>query len=338
MRKRKLGRTGLDVSELVFGGGWVGGILINGDDETRRAAIRRALAAGINWIDTAPSYGQGRSEEALGWLLPELDRQPDLTAPYLSTKVALDPASGEDFASQAARSIEGSLKRLNRESVDLVFLHNGLAQEAAGHSISLDQLLGRGGAAEALEALRDQGLTRFIGLTASGPAECCRDAVSSGRFDAAQVYYNMLNPSAARQSMPAGWTGHDFTGVIDACEAAGCGVVVIRALAAGVLATEERHGREVVMTRDSDLAVEELRARAAMEALGLNETAQTSYGTRSQAAIRFVLANGKISCTEIGLAELSHLDQAIEAAEMGPLPPEALDALERLYERNFGLG
>ena len=85
MRYRPFGRTGLQVSELVFGGGWVGGILIHQDDATKRAAIERALEAGINWIDTAPSYGDGESERAIGWLLEGVADQP-----YLSTKVRLD--------------------------------------------------------------------------------------------------------------------------------------------------------------------------------------------------------------------------------------------------------
>ncbi len=332
MKTRRLGRTGIEVSEVIFGGGWVGGILINGDDDTRRKAIRRALDAGINWIDTAPSYGQGRSEEALGWLLPEVDEQP-----YLSTKVRLDGASSESYASQMQRSIEGSLERLNRPSVDAVFLHNAISGAGGASGIPVERLLGSQGAADALDGLREQGLTRFIGLTASGPAESCCAAVASGRFDVAQVYYNMLNPSAARSAMPAAWRGHDFSGLMGVCARQDCGIVVIRALASGVLATDERHGREIPMTRDSELAVEEQRARAAMEALGLDENGMTAYGTRSQAAIRFVLANEAIACTEVGLAELAHLDQAIEAADMGPLPREALDALDTLYERNFGL-
>ena len=76
MKYRKFGRTGLEVSEVVFGGGKVGGILIDADDGTRRKAIRRALDAGINWIDTAALYGEGRSERALGWLLGEIDDEP----------------------------------------------------------------------------------------------------------------------------------------------------------------------------------------------------------------------------------------------------------------------
>ena len=85
MRYRAFGRTGLQVSELVFGGGFVGGILIHADDDTKLAALRRGLDGGMNWIDTAPSYGDGQSEEALGWLLKEVDAKP-----YLSTKVGLD--------------------------------------------------------------------------------------------------------------------------------------------------------------------------------------------------------------------------------------------------------
>jgi aryl-alcohol dehydrogenase-like predicted oxidoreductase len=85
MKRRKFGRTGLDVSELVFGGGKVGGILIYKDDDTKRTVIRRALDGGIYWIDTAPKYGDGKSEEALGRLLDEID-----VTPYLSTKVQLD--------------------------------------------------------------------------------------------------------------------------------------------------------------------------------------------------------------------------------------------------------
>ena len=51
----------------------MGGILIDADDDTRRAAIRVAIDGGINWIDTAAAYGSGQSEEAIGWLLRELD-------------------------------------------------------------------------------------------------------------------------------------------------------------------------------------------------------------------------------------------------------------------------
>ena len=95
MRYRPFGRTGLQVSELVFGGGWVGGILIHQDDGTKRAALQRALEAGVNWVDTAPSYGDGQSEAALGWLLREVE-----PTPYVSTKVRLDLGRLDDIPGQ----------------------------------------------------------------------------------------------------------------------------------------------------------------------------------------------------------------------------------------------
>jgi D-threo-aldose 1-dehydrogenase len=204
MRYRPLGSTGLKVSELVFGGGWVGGVLIHQKDEVKLAVLRRAMEAGINWIDTAPSYGKGKSEEALGWLLTEIEDEP-----YLSTKVMLDTANLKDTPGQVEKSIQESLRRLDRESVDLLQLHNPIELKPKENSISVDDVLKKGGAADALEKLRDQGVTSHIGFTALGDAETVKKVIDSGRFETAQVYYNMLNPSAGR-AMPKGWTGHDF--------------------------------------------------------------------------------------------------------------------------------
>jgi D-threo-aldose 1-dehydrogenase len=320
MRYRTFGRTGLRVSELVFGGGWVGGVLIHQDDATKLATLRRAMEAGINWVDTAPSYGKGQSEQALGWLLKELHTQP-----HLSTKVYLDPARLDDIAGQVERSMHESLRRLGRDSVDVLLLHNPIEADA----VTIDHVLGTDGAADALDRMRDQGLTRFIGFTALGDAAACRRLVGSGRFDAAQVYYNVLNPSAAR-AMPAQWSGHDFSGLIAACKAQGTAMMAIRVFAAGVLATDVRHGREVVITQASDVTTEERRARAVIEALG------TRYGTRAQTALRFVLTNPDIACAVIGLAESAHLEEALAAEDLGSLPDEAMQTLEQVYAAGFG--
>jgi L-galactose dehydrogenase/L-glyceraldehyde 3-phosphate reductase len=317
VKTRRFGRTGLQVSEVVFGAGFVGGIIVLADDDTRRRVLRRALDAGINWIDTAPLYGQGRSEEALGWLLAEI---PD--KPYLSTKVRLDLSKPGDLPGQIERSLHESLKRLRRDSVDLLQLHNAI--DAAG----VEHLLKKGGAADGLERMREQGLTRFVGLTALGQAPAIVRAIDSGRFDSAQVYYNLLNPSAAR-AMPAGWSGHDFSGVCAACKRHEVAMMNIRVFASGVLATDERHGREVVLTEDSDLDVEAKRAQVALAALG------TGHGTRAQTALRFSLANPDLACVVIGLAEPSHLEEAIAAEAMGPLPAQAIAKLEAVYAKGF---
>jgi L-galactose dehydrogenase/L-glyceraldehyde 3-phosphate reductase len=326
MRYRPFGRTGLEVSELVFGGGWVGGILIHQDDATKRAAIERALAAGINWIDTAPSYGDGESERALGWLLEGVADKP-----YLSTKVRLDLSRLDDIPGQIRRSTEESLSRLRCDSVELLQLHNPIGPENVDQVVGIDQLLGEGGVADALDHMREQGLTRLIGITAIGETEYCRRAIASGRFDSAQVYHNILNPSAARD-MPPAWHGHNFRGMIAACKEHGVAIMNIRVLAAGVLASEQRHGREVPMMAEAAIPTEEQRARAVWQRLG------ERYGTRAQTAIRFALANSDIDCVVVGLAEISHLEEALAAAEMGPLPDEALAELGTVYEKGFGPG
>jgi L-galactose dehydrogenase/L-glyceraldehyde 3-phosphate reductase len=325
MRYRPFGKTGLQVSELVFGGGWVGGILIHQDAATRYAAIERALDAGINWIDTAPSYGDGESERALGWLLQDVaDR------PYLSTKVRLDLSRLDDITGQVKESVEQSLSRLRCDSVELLQLHNPIGPQTADQLIGVDHVLGQDGVADALDRMRELGLTRLIGITAIGDTAACREVIASGRFDSAQVYYNILNPSAG-QGMPPAWQGHDFRGLIAACKDNGMGVMNIRVLAAGVLAADQRHGREVPMMAQAAIPTEEMRARAVWRRL------DERYGTRAQTAIRFALAEPRIDCVVVGLAELSHLEEALAAAEMGPLPDEALEELREVYERNFEL-
>ena len=76
MKTNPLGRTGLAISEIAFGGGVTGGILITADEATRQAALARAVAGGINWIDTAALYGDGASEETIGRYFPSLTPRP----------------------------------------------------------------------------------------------------------------------------------------------------------------------------------------------------------------------------------------------------------------------
>ena len=325
MKTRTFGRTGLQVSELVFGGGWVGGVLIHQDDDTKRRVLKRALDAGINWIDTAAMYGKGQSEQALGWLLPEVDARP-----YLSTKVYLDTGDLRDIPGQIEKSLHDSLMRMHRGSVDLLILHNPVTAEGRDGALTPEQILGAGGALDGLRRVQHMGLTRFVGMTALGEAGSLIEVIGSGGFDAAQVYYNVLNPSAAR-AMPAAWQGHRFDGVVAACKAQGTAVMAIRILAAGVLATDVRHGREVVITQGADLPLEQRRAHAVSAALG------QTCGSRAQAAVRFALSSPDIACAVVGLAEPSHLEEALAAQALGPLPTEAMEKLEQLYAANFGI-
>ncbi len=238
------------------------------------------------------------------------------------------------LAHQIEASLAASLERLRRDSVDLVQLHNTIEPQVGERAITPAHVLDAGGVADGLAAMRDQGLTRCIGMTALGDAASCRQVLDSGRFDAAQVYYNMLNPSADRPvpgAMPAAWSGQHFGGLIATCRAHDVAVMAIRVLAAGILATDTRHGRESLLMRQTDVAAEEGRTRAVDAAFG------TEYGTRAQTAIRFALANDDIAAAIIGLADVGQLDEALAAAESGPLPAAARARLEALYAENFGL-
>lgn len=324
MKHRTFGRSGIEVSEIVFGGGNVGGILIRKDDATKREAIRRAIAGGINWIDTAAQYGNGRSEEALGSLLPETD-----ATPWLSTKFGLDVENLKDIPGEIEASLRASLARLKRSSVDLLQLHNRIGREPGGRVMTVEQILGRKGVADGLERLREKGLIRHMGITAIGEAASVCEVIESKRFDSAQVYYNLLNPSAGR-SMPEGWTGQNMGGIIEACRLNAVAVMAIRVFAAGVIATDERTGRESVLVADTSVAEDERKTRAVFDAIGPGQ------GTRAQVALRFVLANPHVSCAVIGSAELSHIDEALQAAEMGPLAPDVLARIDALYKSDFG--
>jgi L-galactose dehydrogenase/L-glyceraldehyde 3-phosphate reductase len=321
MNYRQFGKTVIEVSELVFGGGAVGGLLINQDDATKLKALQRAMDAGINWIDTAPSYGQGRSETALGWLLKEIDGDP-----FISTKVAIDTRNLNDISGQISRSIEESLNRLQRDAVTLLQLHNQIGFETRGRMIAVSEVLRKDGVLDHLQRIKEQGLTDHIGITALGETPGIIKVIESGGIESAQVYYNLLNPSAGMRVPPA-WELFDFKGILDACEKNNVAAMCIRVFSAGVIATDERTGRERPLTLGDTVDSEAAKAKAVFDTIG------AEYGTRSQTAIRFALAQQKLSCVIFGLAELDHLESAIEAQKMGPLPEEGLNRLKQVYEK-----
>jgi aryl-alcohol dehydrogenase-like predicted oxidoreductase len=321
VKYRNFGNTGLRVSELVFGGGAVGGLLIDQDDDTRRRAVERALQGGINWIDTAASYGDGRSEGALGWLLADLPEPP-----HVSTKFAIDTRDVSDIAGQVEASLTGSLTRLRRESVTLLQLHNRIGPENDGRTIAVDEVLKPGGVLDALEALQRQGLIGHFGITALGETASIVRVIDSGRIASAQVYFNLLNPSAGR-TMPADWPVFDFHGVLDACERNAVAAMNIRVFSAGVIATDQRTGRERPLTPGDTVDSEAAKARALFDVLG------ERYGSRAQTAIRFALAEPRLSCVVFGLAAIEHLEEALSAASMGPLDQAALDEIDSVYRR-----
>ena len=117
----------------------------------------------------------------------------------------------------------------------------------------------------------------------------------------AQIYYNMLNPTAGfdldDDDAGATWSSTDFSGLLAACRAHGVGVMNIRILAAGVLATDVRHGREAPIIANAEMQAEEARPRTMRTALGERPE------TRAQTAIRFGLARPAVSTVVFGVAD-----------------------------------
>ena len=321
MQHRRFGRTGLQIPSVTFGGGWVGGVLIHHDQATAHAALDLAWEAGIDWIDTAAQYGNGVSETVIGaWLK---DRGP-AQSPGISTKFRIDPDM-PDPRGQMLRSVDESLNRLGRDRVDVIFLHNQIdatANRGARSMSARDALV----MADTMETLVEQGLCSHLGMTALGEPAPLHEVVAAGRFDVAQVYYNMLNPTAADGRHP--WNSTNFDGLLRACAAQDMGVMGIRIFAGGHLATRTRHGREIPVTSAADDLREETRSECAWSVLTPED------GTPAQAALRFGLACSHLSTIVVGLGDLDHLRQALEATDRGPLAPDRLAAISACWDQS----
>ncbi|HEY7365761.1 MAG TPA: aldo/keto reductase, partial [Methylomirabilota bacterium] len=224
MEYRPLGRTGLQVSALGFGCGNVGGLMVRGTPADRERAVARALELGLNYFDTAPSYGDGQSELHLGQVLRALKPQV-----YVGTKFRLEADDLKDVARAVARSLETSLGRLGLERVDLLQLHNPITTKPHPGWLEPQRVLGE--VVPALQELRRQGKIRFLGMTAIGDTPAVHQVIDSGLIDTAQVCYNLLNPSAG-MPVPPRFPAQDFDRLLTHTRAQRMGVIVIRVLAA----------------------------------------------------------------------------------------------------------
>jgi L-galactose dehydrogenase/L-glyceraldehyde 3-phosphate reductase len=183
----------------------------------------------------------------------------------------------------------------------------------------------------AFESLRQQGKTRFLGLTAIGSTPALQQVIDAGGFDSAQVVYNMLNPSAAT-ALPENYPAQDYGRLFDHTKAAGTGVIAIRVLAGGALSgSAERHPIASpppepigsAMSYDADIA----RARRLMPLV--TEGFATSL---TEAATRFAIGNPAVGTILVGMATPQQFEDALAAVEKGPLSAAALERLEALRQ------
>jgi len=189
MKYRTLGRTGLSVSELGLGTVELGrdwGIQVPGEygapaEEDALRLLARAVALGVNFLDTARYYG--KSEERLGRFLKGLGQ--DAAGVHVATKVPMNKKDGlAAMRKQMAADLDRSLQALGRAPLDLVQLHSARLEDIADSS-----------AWEVLEAARQAGKLRFIGASFYD-APAARAAVESGAYDAIQPTYNLAMPGA----------------------------------------------------------------------------------------------------------------------------------------------
>jgi aryl-alcohol dehydrogenase-like predicted oxidoreductase len=168
--KRVLGPTGARVSILAFG---CGSRFLTYTEEKGIEALNRALDLGINYIDTAQSYGNGESERRIGQVLKTRRKEV-----FLATKV--ESRNGEE----ALRSVEASLQRLQTGHVDLLHIHS-LADDK-----DLAAIEAPGGVLKVLYKLRDQKVARAIGITCHSDPNVLKTALERHDFDCTQMALN----------------------------------------------------------------------------------------------------------------------------------------------------
>ena len=218
MMYRILGRTGLKVSEIGFGGApaglrnYLGQWEPDQDASAQQVAeaIRYAVSLGITYFDTAPGYGDGASERMFG-----LGLKPHRAQVVLATKLFAENAE------QVQRSVEASLERLQVEQIDIIQLHGSWYSEEQAR-----QILAPDGALAGMQSVKDQGLVRFIGFTTEGVNGPASRLVGSGAFDVLQVCYNLIYQHPYDPTRKAG--------LLLEAEAQGMGVVIMRSLTSGI--------------------------------------------------------------------------------------------------------
>lgn len=183
MPTRVLGRTGATVSILAFGCG--SRFLAYKDPEKAVEALTRALDQGITYVDTAFAYGNGTSEEWVGQVMKT--RRKDV---WLATKI--NKRGGDE----AMRIIEGSLKRLQTDKVDLIHIHSLTGEADLAEVEAKDGVLG------VLLKLRDQKVTRAIGVTSHTDPAVLKTALERHDFDCTQMALNAAR--AGMRNAPGG--------------------------------------------------------------------------------------------------------------------------------------
>jgi len=315
MKQRRLGRTGLRVSELSLGGFFVS--KAGGPYRQAKAAIDRALELGVNYIDTAPTYLN--SESVLGRALDGVDRPV-----ILSTKLGGRPRPFRPKGRKCLmRSVETSLRLLKRDHIDILMIHE--PDRPGEYDWWTDWESFHGPVIEVLDELKHKGVIRFTGLGGTTAYELPR-IMRTGQFDVVLTAFNysLLWREAEHEVLPA-------------AKRQRMGVIIGSPLQQGGLARRYDDEVERGATWLSAPRREQFR-----ELYRLLDAIEMPI---AELAIRFCLSNPGVATVLMGARSAAEVELNVAAAARGPLPGPLLKRLDRIaamvpfrpFEEPFGL-
>ena len=321
--RRKIGATGLESSVLGFGSGDNAGLMVVGTPAERDEAVGLAIDAGVNYFDTAPSYGQGVAEANLGKALGKRRDQV-----ILVTKVEIMPADRHRMADRVHDSLAASLRRLGTDHVDVVEIHNPPRfahdwDKLVWTPLVPDDYLREGGALAGLDAVISAGMACHGGIACESVEPAALEVVvGEPLVEVLNVWLNVTNPSALiprTDSQVRGAT--DFRGIAAAAARHDVGISAFRTLAGGAAMSAisgvlDRHPyaggaykfNQQWYEREVQMATHIIRA------LSLNDIAAAV-----EFFYRFAITDHRVSTSIGGFSELAHLTAAISAVQKGPL-------------------
>ncbi len=287
--------------------------LLTGDNvDNQRRTLAAAIEVGINWIDTAATYGEGRSEENLGRAWP-------ISAPLDKStwppRCGVMPDQLGRITQTVRESVESSLRRLRRPRITLLQVHNSITRVAGAEPTSLTpaHVLSPGGLLEEMQRLRAAGLVEHFGLTALGEPAALREVIDSRDFATIQIPYNLLNASAGRE-VTADFAETNYGNLIGHAAGLGMGAFAIRVLAGGALAGKPP-SPHTLKTPFFPLA---LYQRDCSRAERLEHLLPPGM-QREEAAVRFALSHPGVTSAIVGFATPDEVTAAASFVDEGPL-------------------
>lgn len=305
MQTRTLGSTGLQVTVVGFGAMTIGGVFGPVDDGESNRALHAAIDGGMNFIDTSDAYGTGHSESVIGKFLKE---RKDRGLILILTKGGNNMATGQtEFTPEyIGKALEGSLKRLGAERIDLYQLHNPkVSNMQAEDSYAL------------LDKAKAGGKVRHWGVSLNTVEECDL-AVAQKKPAVMQMEYNVINQEAGPSFARAKKAG---VGVI-------CRVPLKRGFLSGRIDEAFRFAegdrRKGILSPDN---IRKFQAQLRR----VQEVSAQLGASAAEVAIRFCVSNPSVSCVIPGIRTPEQSRQNAKASE--PLPAEAVRRLEEVFQK-----